>query len=636
MVSWPGIPRPMESWDSIGRRKKVDLVRPKDIKGLLRRYHNKLHGRGSEGEEEDLTMDMVRLILAKAQDEEQSGEYPKFYCIPEEFLTPEGRAVVTSRVKELFEEVKALNTQVFSLHERITVGDIAVCNVVIELQPYQLLADLSSSKGWDIMGHAYEEYTATYLKRKKGQFFTNRLITDFLIAAVDPSYTDIVLDPAGGSGGFLTAALRHIRNKILDGTGTSTSKQRQLDRIRTRLFMIDISKRLVKIAKTAMILNGDGHTGMTQGDALGPYQNFDETILAMAGRNVPTVVLTNPPFAGVGEGRIADTETLSRFTTGRHWTKTSAGYLPTEQVMSEGVPPEVLFFERCLDWVAPNGHVGIVMPKSFLDTHTFFFARYLLLTKCQLMAVINCHKDTFQPHTGVRTRLLIFRKLPEDESPPEDYKIFMALSKKIGQDSEGRPIFKRDKTNKLLDEIDHDLDEHLTAYKKFQTGQLESSEYAFSIKFSDIDENLRINPQAFLPSLNKTLQHVAELDGLDGWSVTTVGQMDGDIRLFKGPRFKSENLIVDSPIGENIEPYYTPSAILQEKADSVKWVDVSRANTNQLRTIAAIRVKQGDIVITRSGTIGRIAYVTRNYDGAIVSDDLIRVRIGNINFRRYI
>src|SRR5690606_813186 len=53
LVTWPGIPRKGESWDALGRRKKDDLLRPKDIKGLLRRCHNKLHGRGVDGEEED-------------------------------------------------------------------------------------------------------------------------------------------------------------------------------------------------------------------------------------------------------------------------------------------------------------------------------------------------------------------------------------------------------------------------------------------------------------------------------------------------------------------------------------------------------------------------------------------------------
>lgn len=84
-----------------------------------------------------------------------------------------------------------------------------------------------------------------------------------------------------------------------------------------------------------------------------------------------------------------------------------------------------------------------------------------------------------------------------------------------------------------------------------------------------------------------------------------------------------------------IEYYYTPSAILQEKADSAKKIDVTRATLKQKATIEAIRVKRGDIVITRSGSIGRVCYITKRFDNAIVSDDLIRVRIGNEEQLRY-
>ena len=71
-----------------------------------------------------------------------------------------------------------------------------------------------------------------------------------MVRVLDPGYQDLILDPAGGSGGFLTGAMRHVRQKILSSKATSISKQRQLDRHRTRLFMVEISKRLVKIAKT--------------------------------------------------------------------------------------------------------------------------------------------------------------------------------------------------------------------------------------------------------------------------------------------------------------------------------------------------------------------------------------------------
>ena len=211
----------------------------------------------------------------------------------------------------------------------------------------------------------------------------------------------------------------------------------------------------------------------------------------------------------------------------------------------------------------------------------------------------------------------------------------MAISKKIGQDSEGFPIFKRDKDNLITEEIDHDLKEIFIDYKSHQSGQLKQSEYRFNIKFSAIDSQLRINPQVYLPNLNETIKKIESIDGSPGWSVTTIGQITNDVRIFKGPRLKSENLIVETP-GPNVEPYYTPSAILQEKSESAKLLNISLATTKQLGTIKAVRVHRGDIVVTRSGTIGRVTYITKRYDGAIASDDLIRVRISDENIRLYV
>lgn len=635
LIDWTGIPRKDEAWDALGRRKKEDLRRPKDIKGLLRRCHNKLHGRGVDGEEEDLTMDMVRLILAKAMDEEQSGDLPEFYCTPEEYQSHEGQAVVADRIQALFSKVVKQNPDVFSEHEKISVGNRSICDVVNELQYYRMLSDLHESEDWDIMGHAYEQYTATYLKRSKGQFFTNRLVVDFMAQLIDPQYTDIILDPAGGSGGFLTGAMRYVRKKILSSQGTALSKQRQLDKLRTRLFLVEISKRLVKIAKTAMILNGDGHAGMTQGDSLGPYEKLSDNVLRLAGRGKPNVILTNPPFAGVGDGRITDPKILDSFYSGIKWTTRNGEYQSTGERNSEGVPPEMLFFERCLDWLAPGGKLGIVMPKSFLDTQTYYPVRKLLLEKFKLLAVVNCHKDTFQPHTGVRTCLIFVQKPETDEIIEDNYKVFMAISKKIGQDSEGFPIFKRDKDNHITDIIDHDLDIIYSDYLCFTKGNLKESEYRFCIQKSEIDSLLRINPQVYLPNLNETIRRIESIDGKAGWSVTTLGQIESNIRIFKGPRLKSENLIVDK-VGENIEPYYTPSAVLQEKGESVKLLNISYATRNQLNTIDAVRVYTGDIVVTRAGTIGRAAYITQRLNRAIVSDDLIRVRITDERLRMYV
>lgn len=119
LIVWPGIPRRGEAWDALGRREKSDLIRPKDIKGLLRRCHNKLHGRGIDGDEEDLTMDMVRLILAKAIDEEKEAPLPEFYCTPEEYLSLDGQKTVAKRIQTLFEEVVPAIRQFFLLRKKL-------------------------------------------------------------------------------------------------------------------------------------------------------------------------------------------------------------------------------------------------------------------------------------------------------------------------------------------------------------------------------------------------------------------------------------------------------------------------------------------------------------------------------------
>lgn len=410
LKEWIGIPRTGEAWSALGRRKKSGLVQPKDIKGLLRRCHNRIHGRGNDGEEEDLTMDMVRIMLAKAMDEESTDPLPQFYCTPEEYTSADGIEAVAERINKLFENVKRANADVFSPHERVTVGARSVADVVVELQDYQLLSEAGAAHDWDLMGHAYEQYASVYLKREKGQYFTNRLVVDLLVEMVAPDYLDIILDPAGGSGGFLTGVMRYVRKNIMDSVGSDIAKQRQLERHRSNLFMIEISKRLVKVAKTAMILNGDGHTGMTGGDSLGPYTDFDKTIVAKASHGTPSVLLTNPPFAGVGDGRVTHEDVLRRFECGRRWTEKDGAYKRTDELPSEGVPPELLFFERCVDWLAPGGRLGIVLPKSFLDTQTYRPGREILFRECRLLAVINCHKSTFQPFTGVRTCLIVLEK----------------------------------------------------------------------------------------------------------------------------------------------------------------------------------------------------------------------------------
>ncbi|MCB9750404.1 MAG: N-6 DNA methylase [Myxococcales bacterium] len=643
LAPWPGLPACGDSWDTLGPRERAALRPPGDVTALLRRCHDRLHGRGSESDEEDLAMDMVRVLLAKAHDERQVHRPLEFRCAPQEFRCATGRSAVAARISALFDAVKAEHPTLFRAHERISVGPRALCDVVVALQPYRVVPDPARDDvvDPDIIGRAYEEYTARHMKRKRGQFFTNPLVTRLLVTLVAPREDDVVLDPAGGSGGFLSAALRHVRAELRARERDPEARARRLETFAARLHMSDISRRLVKIARAAMILSGAPAARVTQGDGLGEYDALDPKLLELAGPSRPTVILTNPPFAGVGEGKISQPETLRRFACGHRWVETQRGHEPGDALVSEGVPPELLFFERCVDWLAPGGRLAVVLPKSFLDTATYLPARRLLLRRCQLLAVINCHRHTFQPHTGVRTCLVVARKRLLDEQPDDDERIFMAVSHKVGQDSEGLPIYRRDAQGAPLPELEEDLTSIARAFAARR--EAPASEHAFTIRRGQLDDELRVNPQAFLPSLNATLRAVMQLDERAGWAVLPLAELHPALRVFKGPRLRSEPLIV-APVeladararGAAIEPYFTPSAIQQEKSDSVKHLDTGRADERQRRTLAAIRVRRGDILISRSGSVGRVSIVTRKHDGALVSDDMIRVRAPDPFTRAYL
>jgi len=619
----PGLPRRGEGWDAVGRRRHDQLERPRDVRGLLRRCHNRLHGRGIDGDEDDLAMDMVRLLLAKAQDEMGAGPLREFACTPEEYGSAAGRRAVAGRVQRLFRAFADANPGVFGEHERIGVSPAAITEVVAVLAPYALTTRIEDADEWDVVGSAYEQYTASRLKRQRGQFFTNRLLVELMVRVLDPDAGDTVLDPAGGSGGFLTGVLRHVRRKASAGGGGPTAATaRGLDDLSERLFLVEAGPRLVKIAKAAMLLSGNDHAGMTRGDGLGPYDALDDRVRERCGRGAPTLILTNPPFAGQNEGLVTDPAILR-------------GYAVAD--LLDGAPPEMLFFERCLDWLAPGGRLGIVMPKSFLDTATYRRARELLFRDAQLLAVLNCHRNTFQPDTGVRTCVVFLRKLEAREEPPADHDIFMAISRKIGRDSEGRPILRIDPDGETTDEIDHDLDDILADWQRAAAGGLQSSGYRFVVRRADLDAALNINPQRYLPHLNESLREVAEMDGRDGWAVTSLSQIEHGVAIFKGPRLRTEPLIVERPDDAAApEPYYTPSAVLQDRHESVKWLDLARAGAGARRRFEKVRVQAGDLLVTRSGSIGRVAYVTSRLHGAIVSDDAIRVRIADEDLRAYV
>ena len=641
------LPRFKESWSGNDKiPSKSNLPRPHNVRFLLSSCHNKLYGRGMENEDFDLAMDMVRILLAKIQDETTPGEFPRFWITENDFHSSDGRHQVAIQIQTLFREYADQFPDVFDAHEKIQVGDDCIAEAVGILKNWSLAARTDDADDWDLMGETYEQFTHINLKRQQGQFFTNRLVIDMMIKMLDPKVGEHFLDPAGGSGGFATGAFRYLRRKVITSTKSNTPvRERQLSTIKDSVYLVEIAARLVKIAKCAMLLTGDGQSGMTRGNSLDAYDRFDPWIQSRCAKgksNAPSVIATNPPFSGQKvESQISDKSILSNYLFGHSAKKDDNGNFIFSNKDSDVLAhqaPELLFLERCLDWLKPGGRIGIVLPKGILDNVSYESYRQWLLAHYILNGIVTLHKDTFQPDTGVRTCILFITKPEKIEDIPENYKIFMAISQRIGQDSKGNSVFILDGNGNSTGKLNHDLDDIALAYQEFTEGKHKDSECIFSINKSDIKDHLNINPQHYSPKLNKALNSVLEYDSKENWATTTIGQLEAGIKIYIGPRWNSASIKVDNPTDcSKLTPYLTANAALELRRFTIKWLDESKANAQQKACIEMLRVKEGDILITRSGTIGKVTYATKDLaENYLISDDLVRIRVSDLQLRAYL
>ena len=636
---WPNIPHANEQWEAIGKHKKFNLRPPHNLVETFRRCHNALYKVGIDSE--DLAMDMVRIILAKYRDETQEGDTCEFRCTALELQSAEGRKRVADRVRKLFAHARDDNPDVFDEYEHISAGDREIATVVSELQEFKFLPDEDSDDVYDVVGAAYEVYIGSHLKGDRGQYFTHRLIVKLLVDLVDPDERDIIFDCAMGSGGFLIEAMRHVVRKIAHSNRTKQAKRTATNNFRSRIFGIDKSPKLVKVARTNMILAKDGHAGLIHGDTLDPPSSLPRDFLRKAGPGIATCILTNPPFGATSEHRITretSPEILEQFELGRIWRWTDDEYQAGTALSNEGVPPEYLFVERCIKWVKPGGRIGIVVPRGLLDNDKVLSVRTMILRETRVLAVVNCHDDTFKPHTNAKAALLVLER-KTGQAHEDNYSVFMAVSQGIGHNGIGEPIFKTDaKGDTILVDgqpiLDHDCDHVFEAWKLLNEGKKSPSDNYFTIKRREIHkENLNLNPVRYLPKYSKSRKHVLALGEREGWTVEHLGQI---AQVFNGPRFRRPYADKGVTRGDTIVRYFTGNAVTQIRGENIKYLDLAKAKPVQLKMIDKLYLRRGMILITDSGTVGRVVFATAYHDGAVGTNNLIRVVIPDDALRGYV
>ena len=228
--------------------------------------------------------------------------------------------------------------------------------------------------------HAFGELYESILKElqsagKSGEFYTPRAITHFITDIINPQLGEKILDPACGTGGYLTCAIEHLKKQA------NSVEERQS--IADNIMGWEYKPLPYLLATTNLILHDIEVPNIRFGDALDqPLSNFTE-------KHRVNVILANPPFGGIVANNNENNFPQS------FRTKESAD----------------LFLILMIHLLKQGGRAGIVLPDGSLTGDGIKQrVREKLLTECNLHTIVRLPNSVFQPYATVATNLLFFDK----------------------------------------------------------------------------------------------------------------------------------------------------------------------------------------------------------------------------------
>jgi len=262
----------------------------------------------------------------------------------------------------------------------------------------------------DLLGDAIESaLSETGGTKDIGLFRTPDHVRQFMTALVEPSFDDVIFDPACGTGGFLFDAFEFVMRRIdpereWPGEKAHTelkawfdeyfktnqtefpSIEQSLQFYRNGVSGIEYLGMIRKMAAINFYIRGLNPENIQQGDSLAKYNPVID-------HESKSVVLANPPF-----GAERDQE----------------AYPDVWQEYSKESETTILFVKLMFELLQQGGRCAVVVSEGFhtWDQFSAKALRKMLLDEAQLKAVISLPQGLFVSKSGQgpKTSILLFEK----------------------------------------------------------------------------------------------------------------------------------------------------------------------------------------------------------------------------------
>ncbi|MBD2101779.1 N-6 DNA methylase [Leptolyngbya sp. FACHB-261] len=238
------------------------------------------------------------------------------------------------------------------------------------------------------LGDLYEgllEKNASEKKSGAGQYFTPRPLIDSMVALMKPQAGEHIQDPAAGTGGFLIAADRYIKERT-DNLFNLPEAEQNFQR-RDAFYGME----LVQDAHRLLLMNMMLHAieGNVQ---LGDTLSGDGQRLAKA-----DLILTNPPFGTKKGGGLPSRDDFTYATSNK----------------------QLAFLQHIYRGLKVEGRAAVVLPDNVLfEDGQGRQIRSDLMGKCNLHTILRLPTGIFYAQ-GVKTNVLFFQRGNTDKGNTE-------------------------------------------------------------------------------------------------------------------------------------------------------------------------------------------------------------------------
>jgi len=255
----------------------------------------------------------------------------------------------------------------------------------------------------DIISDTFEYLLSEIeISARDGLFRTPRHIIRFMVELLDPQPGQRMIDPAAGTCGFLINSIQHILKNhtnpetvVLEWDGTPHriyGGNPGIEKYLTGTYFTgyDNDRTMTRIGWMNLILHGVESPNILLRDSLDKNEKYESDSGAY------DLAIANPPFTGT-----VDSKDLPE----RRFPHINKGVTTNKS--------ELLFMWLLLDLLKRDGRAAVIVPEGLLlgSTTAHKELRRQLLLENRLEGVISLPAGVFQPHSSVKTSILVFQKI---------------------------------------------------------------------------------------------------------------------------------------------------------------------------------------------------------------------------------